>query len=100
MIISPIMLACAAAGLACKSIVLSFFLVFCAACVLDVKTKTFAENAAVTCLTSGISQLVPYMQYASVPLGFLAFLVSRTERPVKKPPTREESPTPCLHDLL
>ena len=102
----PELLACTAAGLACKSVQLSFFLVFCAACVLDVKTKTFAQGSALTCLFSVVSQLEPKMQYLSLPVGLIAFLLPYVNQPSPKPvrrdptPSPRESPTLSLQDLL
>lgn len=72
---APKFMACAAAGLACQNVILSFFLVFCAACFLNSKTKLFLQCAIVTCFGSFLSQLVVKLQYASAPLGICAFII-------------------------
>ena len=72
---TPKFMACAAAGLACQNVILSFFLVFCAACFLNSKTKLFLQCAIVTCFGSFLSQLVVKLQYVSAPLGICAFII-------------------------
>ena len=100
----PELLACAAAGLACQNIVLSLFLVFCAACVLDTKTKLFVQGGFLTCIASIISELLPKARYMSMPLGICAFLlpaltpkVHSSKPAVYTPPSKyspRESPLP------
>lgn len=101
------LLACAAAGFACQNILLSLFLVFCAACVLDTKAKLFAQGGVVTCIASSTSQVYPKAFYASLPLGICAFILPalaystkqfKSQSPFKKtvytPPETQSIPSP------
>ena len=106
------LLACAAAGFACQNVLLSLFLVFCAACVFDTKAKLFAQGGLLTCVTSTFSQIYPKAFYASLPLGICAFIlpvmakVPETSKYTARAPSppmpskRSESPASSIADLL
>ena len=106
------LLACAAAGFACQNVLLSFFLVFCAACVFDTKAKLFAQGGLLTCATSTFSQIYPKAFYISLPLGLCAFILPVVAKApdntvykarASSPPIlskRSKSPTSSIADLL